>query len=107
MLLGVSATFFTSSPPPPAAGFRTLAALGQVVFSVPSEISPQVLVSAFSVSNDPLLIRPSYFVNMWVVPDPSKRTTGWIAVSALQPVPVSLSPASVIWLHLVISPTKI
>src|ERR1700694_4216546 len=104
MLLAVAATLAPSSPPPEAAGLSTAAAFGQVLFSGPSATSFQLFVAPNSVSNVPELIRPRYFLNTWLVPDWSRRTIFLISVSALQPVPETLSPPSVIWLHLVMVP---
>src|ERR1035438_6172283 len=114
MLLSVATTFAATSALPFAAGLTTgVTPFGQDWFSAPSASAPQVLLPTasfllFSLANSPVgLIRPRYFLNMCVVPDESKRTTRVIGVSALQPVPESLSPLSVISLHLFMLPHQI
>src|ERR1700730_11076188 len=105
MLLGVDATRLATAPPPLLAGFTTAAAVGQLVlFGLPSESSGQVAFRPPSASSVPALIRPRYFLKMWVVPDSSARTILVIDDVGTQPAPSSVSPPSVISLHFEIVP---
>src|ERR1700724_3222678 len=101
MLLGVAATRLATAPPPLLAGFTTAAAVGQVVlFGLPSESSGQVAFRPPSASSVPPLIRPRYFLKMWVVPDSPARTSSVIDDVGKQPAPSRVSPPSVISLQI-------
>src|SRR5450631_4657008 len=94
MLLGVAATFATTSPPPDAAGRTTarLPAGHSLTLFGPSATSFQFRVWPSLVRNGVLLVRDRYFLKMWLVPDWSRRTTRVIWVPVTQPAPVIASP---------------
>ena len=85
-------------------GLTTPAAAGQSVFNVPSEVLSHVWLPDFSSVKLASLIRLKYFLKMCVVPAPSRRTTGMIGLA--QPLPVNVSPSSVIWFQFLGGPRK-
>ena len=84
MLPAVFATSSSSGASPLEAVLTALIALGQVVFSAPSEISFQVLFAPFSVWKDALLIWKSHFLRKCAGPEESFRTILVIGVAGLQ-----------------------
>src|ERR1700677_500163 len=104
MLPGTATTFAISSPPPFAAGFTTLAAVGQTVLRLASESSPHDS-APFSVGSGAELTRFRKRLKMCVVPDWSKRTMGVIG-SLAHPAPVSVSPPPVMSLQVLSVPAK-